>query len=215
MAARWKITSGRSATSGTAASASAKSEATTLTGIDVLAGLVGATTSCSVMRVMSFLPRRPSRSSLSVSLRPTMPAAPRIRMCKTPTPCSQISDTGLTRSLFHGAGHRRHIMLDEEGVKDDQRQRTRQRARHQRTPAIDVAVDELVDDGDRHRLVLGRLQEGQRINEFVPAQGEAENERRDQAGYGQRQHDLDQYLPAARPVDQRAFLQLERDGLDI
>ena len=41
IAARWKITSGRSAISGAAAPASAKSEATTLIGIEALAGLVG------------------------------------------------------------------------------------------------------------------------------------------------------------------------------
>jgi hypothetical protein len=59
------------------------------------------------------------------------------------------------------------------------------------------------------------LQEGQRVDEFVPAQREAEDEGRDQAGYRQRQHDLDQDLPAAGAVDQRAFLKLERDGLEV
>ena len=58
------------------------------------------------------------------------------------------------RSLLHGAGHRRDVVLDEERVEDHQRQRADQRAGHQRAPAIDVAVDELVDDRDRHRLVL-------------------------------------------------------------
>src|SRR5215217_4897204 len=112
--------------SGAAAPASAKSEATTWIGIEALAGFAGATTSCNVIRVMSFLPRRPSRSSRSVSLRPTMPAAPRIRMCKTLLLGFQLLVTGLTRSFLHGAGHGRHVVLDEEGVKDNQRQRTRQ-----------------------------------------------------------------------------------------
>src|SRR6266852_2735108 len=106
-------------------------------------------------------------------------------------------------------------MLDEERVENDQRQRARQRARHQRAPAIDIAIDEFVDDRDRDRLVLGRLQEGQRVDEFVPAQREAEDEGRDQARDRQRQHDLDQDLPAAGAVDQRAFFQLERNGLEI
>src|SRR6266404_3226455 len=106
-------------------------------------------------------------------------------------------------------------MLYEERIENHQRQRARQRARHQRPPAIDVAIDELVDDRDRHRLVLGRLQEGQRVDELVPAQRKAEDEGRYQAGDRQRQHDLDQDLPTARAVDQRTFLQFERDGLEV
>src|SRR5688572_7897055 len=156
MAARWKMTSGRSASSPGAAPASAKSEATTLTGIGASAGFSGATTSCKVMPDISRLPRRPSRSRRSVSLRPTMPAAPRIRTCKTLLLVLLLILMSLARSLFHGAGHRRHIVLDEEGVKDDQRQRAGQRTRHQRAPAVDVAVDEFVDDRHRHRLVLHR-----------------------------------------------------------
>src|SRR6185436_4832781 len=176
------MTSGRPAISGAAAPASAKSDATTSTGIDALAGWAGATTSCSVNRVISCLPRRPSRSSRSVNLRPTMPAAPRMRICKTRLlfePC--YYQPGLARLLFYGSRHGRHIMLHEEGVKDNQRQRARQRPRHQRAPAIDVAVHELVDDRDRHRLVGGRLQEGERVDELVPAQREAEDECRNQA----------------------------------
>src|SRR5216683_8386174 len=106
-------------------------------------------------------------------------------------------------------------MLDEERVENDPRQRARQRARPKRSPAIDVAVDELVDDRDRHRLVRGRLQEGQRIDEFVPAQREGEDERRDQPGDRQRQDDLDENLPARRAVDQCAFLELIGNGLEI
>src|SRR4051794_9089105 len=192
MAARWKITSGRSATSFSANPGTAKSPATVLTEKPALAGFAGSTTSCSVIRVMSVLPRRPSRSRRSVSLRPTMPAAPRMRMCKGEVPsCYYLSlvipgraswgaspesittigvygfgacaPRGASRNdgglLLHRSGHRRHVVLDKERVEDDQRQRTGQRAGHQRAPAIDVAVDELVDDRDRHGLVAGRLQE--------------------------------------------------------
>src|SRR5579872_6771260 len=45
-------------------------------------GFFAATTSCSVILVMSFLPSRPSATRRSTNLRPTMPAAPRTRICK-------------------------------------------------------------------------------------------------------------------------------------
>ena len=38
---------------------------------------------------------------------------------------------------------------------------------------------------------------------------------RDQARHRERQHDLGQDLPAAGAVDQRAFLELVRDGLEV
>src|SRR6478752_3872720 len=164
MAARWKITSGRSATSFSANPGTAKSPVTVSTGNPTFPGFAGATTSCSVIRVMSRLPSRPSRNSRSVNLRPTIPAAPKTRMCK-----SQLlflflnSRCGPARSLFHRSGHRRDVVLDKKRVENDQRQRSRQCACHQRTPAIDVAVDEFVDDRDRYRLVLSRLQEGERV----------------------------------------------------
>ena len=116
---------------------------------------------------------------------------------------------------FTAPGHRRDVVLDEERVEDHQRQRADQRAGHQRAPAVDVAVDELVDDRDRHRLVLRRGDEGERVDELVPAQREAEDEGRDQPRHRERQDDLGQDLPAAGAVDQRAFLELERDGLEV
>src|SRR5215207_8288741 len=117
--------------------------------------------------------------------------------------------------FFYRTGHGGDVMLDEEGVENDQRQRADQGAGHQRAPAVDVAVGELVDDGDRHRLVLGRGDEGERVDELVPAQREAEDERRNQAGDRQRQDDLGEDLPAAGAVDQRAFFKLVRNGLEI
>src|SRR3954462_68759 len=120
------------------------------------------------------------------------------------------------RPLFlHGPRHRRYVVLDEEGIEHHQRQRSDQRPGHQRAPAIDVAVNELVDDRDWHRLVLGRGDEGERVDELVPAQREAEDEGRDQSWYSQRQDDLGENLPAAGADDPRAPLELERDGLEI
>ena len=43
--------------------------------------------------------------------------------------------------LLHGARHRRDVVLDKEGVEHDERQRPAQGPRHQRAPAVDIAVD--------------------------------------------------------------------------
>jgi len=76
-------------------------------------------------------------------------------------------------SLFHRAGHRRYIMLDEEGVKDDQRQRADQRApAHQRTPFVRYRRRRnFVDDRPPATVLFGvDWQEGERVDEFIPAQ---------------------------------------------
>src|SRR5262249_16718376 len=118
-------------------------------------------------------------------------------------------------SLFYRSRHRRDVVLDEKGIEDDERKRAYERTCHQRAPAVDVAVDELVDDGNRHGLVRRRGDKGQRIDELVPAQREAEDKSRDQPRHGERQNDLGQDLPAAGAVDQGALLKLERYGFEI
>jgi hypothetical protein len=75
---------------------------------------------------------------------------------------------------------------------------------------VDIALDELGDDADRHRLYFRRGNEGERIDELVPGQGEGEDAGRDEARYRQRQDDLGQDLPAVGAVDQGALLELER-----
>src|SRR3954454_1339906 len=215
IAARWKITSGRCATNFSAAPGTAKSQVTVSIGKSGFGGCAGATTSCSVIAVMSALPRRPSRINRSESLRPTIPAAPNTRICKTRLLVVIDFRLRVARSLFHRSGHGRHVVLYKERIEDHERQRTTESTRHQRSPTVDVAVDEFVDDSDRHRLVLGRLQKRQCVDELVPAQRETEDEGGDQAGNSQRQHDLDQDLPAAGAVYQRAFLQLVRNGLEV
>ena len=57
--------------------------------------------------------------------------------------------------FLHRTRHRRHVIIDEEGIEDDDRQRAEKRARHQRAPFIDVAAHQLGQDADRHGLVLG------------------------------------------------------------
>src|SRR5260221_8673099 len=71
--------------------------------------------------------------------------------------------------FFYRAGHRRHVVFDEKGIEDDERQRARERARHQRAPAIDVAVDEFVHDRDRHRFMALAANKGKRIDKFFPS----------------------------------------------
>src|SRR3954451_13641472 len=80
IAARWKITSGRSATSLSAAPGFAKSEVSVFTGKCAFRGTVGSTTSCRVNDVISRPPSCPSRAKRSANFRPTMPPPPRIRM---------------------------------------------------------------------------------------------------------------------------------------
>src|SRR6516225_4433503 len=57
--------------------------------------------------------------------------------------------------------------------------------------------------------------EGERVDEFVPTQREAEDEGRDQSRHRQRQDDLGKDLVAAGAVDKRAFLELEGNRLEI
>ena len=55
----------------------------------------------------------------------------------------------------------------------------------------------------------------QREEEVVPGEDEGEDRGGEQAGARHRQHHLPQHLPARAAIDQRAFLELERNVLDI
>jgi len=101
------------------------------------------------------------------------------------------------------------------GLPARHRQRAHERASHQRTPLIHVAGNKLREDGDRHGLVLARLDESQRIEEFVPRQREREYSRRDQPRSRQRQRDPPQNLQPGGAVDQRAFFELIGDGFEV
>src|SRR5215472_18397287 len=58
--------------------------------------------------------------------------------------------------LLHRARHGRDVVLDEQSIENDKRERADHRARHERAPAIDIAIDEFVHDCDRYGLVLSR-----------------------------------------------------------
>ena len=64
-----------------------------------------------------------------------------------------------------------------------------------------IAGDQLGQDGDGDGLLLAALDEGEGIDELVPAQREAEDAGRDQAGHRQRQGDAAQDLQPSRAVD--------------
>jgi hypothetical protein len=55
----------------------------------------------------------------------------------------------------------------------------------------------------------------QREQEVVPGEHEGEHGGREQAGAHHREHHLPQHFPARAAVNQRAFLELERQILDI
>src|SRR6478609_5273236 len=118
-------------------------------------------------------------------------------------------------SSFDAAGPAGEVVLDEERVDDRHRDGTDQRARHQRAPEKDVAADELGSDTDRHGLLLGRREEHKCVDELVPREREGEDARREDAGHGDRQDDVDHRLPAGGAVDARAFLELLRDRLEV
>src|SRR5918994_1028756 len=122
--------------------------------------------------------------------------------------------SAMTLSLDR-AGEARNVVFDEERVDDRHRDRTEQRARHQRTPEEDVAADQLGGDADRHGLLVGRRQEDQGVDELVPRQGEGDDAGRQDAGHRHRDDDVDHGLPARGAVDARAFLELLGDGLEV
>src|SRR4029078_5375704 len=85
MPARWNITSGREATRLSAAPASARSPVCVAMLTPAIAGACGGTISCRSSAVILRPVSVPSLASRAISLRPTMPAAPviRMRICKS------------------------------------------------------------------------------------------------------------------------------------
>src|SRR5258708_20950112 len=122
--------------------------------------------------------------------------------------------SAMTLSLDR-AGEARDVMFDKEGVDDRHRDRAQQRTGHQRPPEEDVAADQLRRDAYRHRLLVGRREEHQGVDEFVPRQGESDDARRQDARHRDRNDDVEHRLPARGAVDARALLQLLGDGLEV
>src|SRR5262245_25991055 len=72
------------------------------------------------------------------------------------------------RSPLHGAGQPGDVVLHEEGVDERDGHRPQEGARHQRAPEEHVAADQLGHHADRHRLLLGRGEEDEGVDELVP-----------------------------------------------
>src|SRR6266508_77392 len=69
------------------------------------------------------------------------------------------------RLPLDGAGQARHVVLDEEGIHDGDGNGAQQRPGHQLAPEVDVTADQLRHHADRHRLLLGRGEEDERVDE--------------------------------------------------
>src|SRR5688572_10833236 len=172
----------------------------------IAAGSVTSVLSASLMsQTATFAPEASRRLTMAAP----MPMSPPVTTAVRPLRSSWFI------SLLYCACHGRNVVFDEEGVEDHQRQRADQRSCHEGAPAVLVAVGERGDDGHRHRLLAGGVDEGERVDELVPAQRHAEDGGRDQAGHRERQDDAGEDLPARRAVDQGAFLEFVGDGLEI
>ena len=77
--------------------------------------------------------------------------------------------------LLHGPGHAGHVLLDEKGIHHRDGKRPEQRARHERAPVVDVALDKLGHDAHRDGLDLRRRDErtsqrtGKSLMQALPA----------------------------------------------
>src|SRR5881628_3287593 len=76
---------------------------------------------------------------------------------------------------FDGAGEAGHVVLDEERVYERNRHGPEERPRHELTPEIDIAADQLGHHAHGNGLSLRRGDEDQRIDELVPGEGEGED----------------------------------------
>src|SRR5262245_3384466 len=81
-------------------------------------------------------------------------------------------ETCAMRLPLHRAGEAGDVVLDEERVDQGDRHGAEQRAGHQLAPEEDIAADQLRDHAHRHRLLIGRGHEHERVDELVPRQRE-------------------------------------------
>src|SRR5919199_3454698 len=99
-------------------------------------------------------------------------------------------------------------------VHEDRRQRGDERAGHHLAPVEDVLAKHLRQaDGDRARGE--RVGDDQRVQELVPGLGEREQTHDHESRRGQGQDDAQQHAQSVAAIDERGFLQLERDALEV
>src|SRR5947207_2223833 len=107
------------------------------------------------------------------------------------------------------------VVVEEEDVDADDRHRREHRPGHERAPVVDVATDQVRGDADDRGLVGALRDEGEGVDELVPAQREAEERRADDAGHGHREHDPGERLHPGGAVDERALLDLPRHRPEV
>src|SRR6266581_9697644 len=117
-------------------------------------------------------------------------------------------------SLYR-SGDAGDVMFDKERIDEGHRDRPQQRAGHQLAPVEHIAPHQFGGDADRHGLLVGRGEEDEGVDEFVPRQREGEDPGREDARYGDWKDDVDHRLPARRAVDPGAFLQFLGDGFEV
>src|SRR5688500_2008628 len=99
-------------------------------------------------------------------------------------------------------------------VEQRERDGRNQRRRHERLPEEDIPPDQVVGNARRHRSLLGRRDERERVDELVHAQREGKDDRRQDPRERDRKDDQEERLQSRRPVDQRRVLELLRNGLE-
>src|SRR5215510_10087605 len=128
---------------------------------------------------------------------------------------AQPDGRGYLGLSLDGAGESRDVILDEERVDDGHGDGAEQGARHELSPEVDVAADQLGDHAHGHRFLLRRGEEDQGVDELVPGQGEGEDPRGEDAGNGDGEDEPDHGPEARGAVDARALLELLGNGLEV
>src|SRR5678816_4093839 len=108
----------------------------------------------------------------------------------------------------------RDELVKKQVVDDRHRNADQQRAGHQRAPEIDVAPDQLGSHAQRHRLLVGDGDEGQRIEKVLHRQRERKDHGGDDPWPADRQHHPQQRTELAAAVHHRGFLDLEGHRLE-
>src|SRR5215510_13050025 len=128
-----------------------------------------------------------------------------------PPPWSALRFTAL---LDRSSGDAGDELVEEEVVDDGDRHPDEQGARHQRSPEVDVATNQLGGHAQRNRLLAGEGDEGQRVEEILHREREGEDDRGDEPRPAYRQDDTAERAELAAAVHHRRFLDLERHCLE-
>src|SRR5947209_6268450 len=133
------------------------------------------------------------------------------RSAETTSRLGRITHEIPRSSAFDGAGgHAGDEVVDEEGIQHGDRNGAQKRSSHQFAPKELVTVDEFLRNADRDGLDQAVIQEDQRVEEFVPREGEGKERGGQYARDRQRDRDPQHCLDTGCAIDQGRFLQLAR-----